>query len=131
MEIKNHKILLTVINRGRLDTPVSNVSSKELRSKIMTSPYEDRIVDKKGIPTGKYITPKNHFKASNDFVERGVIPCTTKTTLSENVVNHFTSFEACPHSINYKKWEKMTEKERLEVHLNLNAEGKEFSYEII
>lgn len=131
MEIKNHKILLTVVDRGRLGAPVSNVSSKELRSKVICSPYEDHILDRKGIPTGKYNTPKGHFKASNDFTERPSINCTLKLTISENVVNYFISNGSCPHFINSKKWEKMSEDERLKVHLSLNAEGKEFSYEII
>lgn len=131
MEIKNHKILLTVIDRGRLGAPVSNVSSKAMRSKVMTSPYEDHILDKKGIPTGKYNTPKGHFKAPNDYIERSVLNCTRKITISENVIDYFISNGSCPHSINSKKWEKMNEEERLKVHLSLNAEGKEFIFEVI
>ena len=57
--------------------------------------------------------------------------CVIKSTLSENVVNYFISNSSCPHFVNSKKWEKMNEEERLKIHLNLNAEGKDFSYEII
>lgn len=129
--IKNQKILLTIIEKGVLSGSVSNTSTKEIRSKILTSPYEEHVVDRKGIPTGKYITPKGHFKASNDFKERNLINCSRKTVLSESATNYFISNGSCPHFINSKKWEKMTEKERLEVHLNLNAEGKDFIYELI
>ena len=130
-EIKNCKILFSVIELGRLSSPVSNVSSKSMRSHILTSPYEDHILDKKGIPTGKYNTPKGHFKAPNDFVERETLKCVRKTTLSESCVNHFISKDACPHFIDKKKWEKMKDLERLEINLKLSAEGKDFSYEII
>ena len=131
MEIKNHKILLTVIDRGRLGATVSNASSKAMRSKVITSPYEDNILDRKGIPTGKYNTPKGHFKAPNNFNERQVSTCTLKLTINENIVDYFISNGSCPHSINSKKWEKMNEEERLKVHLSLNAEGKEFTFEVI
>ena len=131
MEIKNHKILLTVLDRGRLGAPVSNVSSKAMRSKIKTSPYEDHILDRKGVPTGKYNTPVGHFKAPNNYVERQAQLCTSKVTINENIVDYFISNGSCPHSINSKKWEKMNELERLKVHLSLNAEGKEFTFEII
>jgi hypothetical protein len=97
----------------------------------MTSPFETKILDKKGFPTGKYNTPKKHFKASTDFNERKTFSCFKKTTLSESCVNYFISSDACPFFIDKKKWEKMTEEERLKVHLNLNAEGKEFAYELI
>ena len=131
MEIKNRKVLLTIVDKGELSGNVSNTSSKFMRSKILTSPYEDHILDKKGIPTGKYNTPKGHFKAPNDFVERETLKCVRKTTLSESCVNHFISKDACPHFIDKKKWEKMKDLERLEINLKLSAEGKDFSYEII
>ena len=131
MEIKNRKVLLTIVDKGELSGNVSNTSSKFMRSKILTSPYEDHILDKKGIPTGKYNTPKGHFKAPNDYIERKSTDCVIKSTLSENVVNYFISNSSCPHFVNSKKWEKMNEEERLKIHLNLNAEGKEFLYEVI
>lgn len=131
MIIKNRKILLTVFNRGRLGTTVSNSSDKSTKIKVLCSPFEERILDSKGVPTGKYKTPKNHFKASNDFKERKETVCSCKTTLSEQVTNHFISLESCPFFIDKKKWSKMKEQERLEIHLKLNAEGKEFTYEII
>lgn len=131
MIIKNRKILLTILDRGRLGTTVSNTSSKSIKSKVISSPFEEQILDKKGFPTGKYNTPKKHFKASNDFKERPVSICTRKTTLSESCVNHFISSDACPFFIDKRKWEKMKDIERLEVNLRLNAEGKDFSYEII
>ena len=131
MIIKNRKILLTVFNRGRLGTPVSNSSDKSIKAKILRSPFENHIINSKGVPTGKYNTPKNHFKAPNDFKERKETICSCKTTLSEQVTNYFISSESCPFSIDKKKWSKMKEQERLEVHLKLNAEGKEFAYELI
>ena len=131
MIIKNRKILLTVFNRGRLGTPVSNSSDKSIKAKILCSPFENHIISSKGVPTGKYNTPKNHFKAPNDFKERKETTCSCKTTLSEQVTNYFISSESCPFSIDKKKWSKMKEQERLEVHLKLNAEGKEFAYELI
>lgn len=131
MIIKNRKILLTILDRGRLGTPVSNTSSKSIKSKVLLSPFEERILDKKGSPTGKYITPKKHFKAPTDFNERNVPSCSRKTTLSESCVNYFISSDACPFFIDKRKWEKMKDVERLEVNLKLNAEGKEFIYEII
>lgn len=131
MIIKNRKILLTILDRGRLDIPVSNTSSKAIKSKVMSSPFEERILDKTGSPTGKYITPKKHFKAPGDFNERSVSICARKTTLSESCVNYFISSDACPFFIDKKKWEKMKDVERLEINLKLNAEGKDFSYEII
>lgn len=131
MIIKNRKILLTILDRGRLDIPVSNTSSKAIKSKVLLSPFEEQILDKKGYPTGKYITPKKHFKAPTDFNERNVLSCSRKTTLSESCVNYFISSDACPFFIDKKKWEKMKDVERLEINLKLNAEGKEFSYEII
>ena len=131
IEICNRKVLLTINEKGQLSTPVSNASSKEIRSKIMTDPFESQILNNKGIPTGKYITPKGNFKVSNDYNERIETKCSKKLTLSENVVNYFISNGSCPYFINSKKWEKMNEEERLKVHLSLNAEGKDFSYEII
>lgn len=131
MIIKNRKILLTVFNRGRLGTPVSNSSDKSIKTKILCSPFENHIISSKGVPTGKYNTPKNHFKAPNDFKERKETICSCKTTLSEQVTNYFISSESCPFYIDKKKWSKMKEQERLEVHLKLNAEGKEFAYELI
>ena len=131
MIIKNRKILLTILDRGRLGTTVSNTSSKSIKSKVISSPFEEQILDKKGFPTGKYTTPKKHFKAPSDFNERLVSICTRKTTISESCVNHFISSDACPFFIDKRKWEKMKDIERLEVNLKLNAEGKDFSYEII
>ena len=131
MIIKNRKILLTVFNRGRLGTPVSNSSDKSIKAKILCSPFENHIINSKGVPTGKYNTPKNHFKAPNDFKERKETICSRKTTLSESCVNHFISKDACPHFIDKKKWTKMKDLERLEINLKLSAEGKDFSYEII
>lgn len=131
MIIKNRKILLTILDRGRLGTPVSNTSSKFIKSKVMSSPFEERILDVKGYPTGKYMTPKKHFKAPTDFNERKVSICSRKTTLSESCVNYFISSDACPFFIDKRKWEKMKDVERLEVNLKLNAEGKEFTYELI
>ena len=131
MEIKNHKILLTVIDRGRLGASVSNASAKEEIRKIMTSPYETRVLTTVGKPTDKFITPKNHYKAVNDFKPREIQSCTRKNTLSETTVNYFIANEGRPYSINSKKWEKMSDKERLEVNLSLSAEGKDFTYEII
>lgn len=131
MIIKNRKILLTVFNRGRLGTPVSNSSDKSIKTKILCSPFENHIISSKGVPTGKYNTPKNHFKAPNDFKERKETICSCKTTLSEQVTNYFISSESCPFYIDKKKWSKMKEQERLEIHLKLNAEGKEFAYELI
>ena len=131
MKIKDHKILLTVYLGGRLDAPVSNVSSKSMRSRIITSPFENVIVSKKGINTEKYVTPQGHFKAPNDYTERGEILCSRKSTLSEQVVNYLISNGSCPHSVNSKKWEKMDEKTKLEIQLKLTAEGRDFKYEII
>ena len=131
MIIKNRKILLTILDRGRLGTTVSNTSSKSIKSKVISSPFEEQILDKKGFPTGKYNTPKNHFKAPNDFKERKETICSCKTTLSEQVTNYFISSESCPFYIDKKKWSKMKEQERLEAHLKLNAGGKEFVYELI
>ena len=132
MEIKDHKILLTVVERGRLGAPVSNTSSKKERSAIMTSPFEKGITTvKAGKLITEYITPKKHFKVANDFKEREVLPCTRKNTLQESVVNYFISNSSCPFSVKKRDWEKMNEKQRLEIHLSLNAEGKEFTYEII
>ena len=131
MIIKNRKILLTILDRGRLDIPVSNTSSKAIKSKVMSSPFEELVLDKNGSATGIYITPKKHFKAPSDFSERSVSICARKTTLSESCVNYFISSDACPFFIDKKKWEKMNDIERLEVNLKLNAEGKDFSYEII
>ena len=131
MIIKNRKILLTILDRGRLGTTVSNTSSKSIKAKILCSPFENHIINSKGVPTGKYNTPKNHFKATNDFKERKETTCSCKTTLSEQVTHYFISSESCPFYIDKKKWSKMKEQERLEVHLKLNAEGKDFSYEII
>ena len=91
MIIKNRKILLTVFNRGRLGTPVSNSSDKSIKTKILRSPFENHIINSKGVPTGKYNTPKNHFKAPNDFKERKETICSCKTTLSEQVTNYFIS----------------------------------------
>ena len=67
----------------------------------------------------------------NDFKERKETICSCKTTLSEQVTNYFISSESCPFYIDKKKWSKMKEQERLEIHLKLNAEGKEFAYELI
>lgn len=131
MEIRNHKILLTITEVGRLSSPVSNISNKSIRSKIITSPFEDRILDKNGSPSGKYNTPKKLFLAPNNFKERFKLECTRKINISESTVNYFISNESCVHFIDKKKWEKMTEEERLKIHLSLNAEGKEFSYEVI
>ena len=61
MITKNSKVLLTIQLEGRLGTTVSNTSSREVKNKIMLSPFET-ISDK-----GKLITPKNHFKSNDSF----------------------------------------------------------------
>jgi len=129
--LNNSKILLTVFIGGRLGATVSNAASKELISKIKVSPFEHEILSKNGKSTGKYITPKGHFAASNDFKERGELPCSRSITLSESCVNYFISAASCPYFIKKGKWEKMHQKERLEVHLSINAEGNKYSYEVI
>lgn len=131
MEIRNRKVIFTVTEKGRLGAPVSHTSSKELHTKIRNSPYETVVYDKRGNPTGKYFTPQNHFKAPNDYKPRLEKECSRSTTIDEIAVNHFISNESSPYFIDAKKWSKLTEQVRLEVHLTLNAEGKEFKYELI
>lgn len=130
MEIKNSKVLLTIIEKGQIGKAVSNSNSKLEKFLVKTSPYEYAICDKNGIPTEKYVTPKGHYKAPNNFVAREEQKCVIKNMLSENVVNYFISENSCP-IFDKKEWTKMSEMKRLEYHLMLNAGGKEFKYEII
>jgi len=128
---KNSKILLTVQLRGELGTTVSNTSSKEVISKVKTSPFESHIKDSKGIPTGRYITPKGHYKSPDLYNERKETTATRKVNICGDAVMHYASQASCPYSIKKNVWEKLSQVQRIEAHLALNAEGLPFTYQII
>lgn len=131
MTLKNSTILLTVFLRGRLGAANPRKVDKDLLSKIKRSPFETSVLNRKGIPTGRYKTPKNHFKAPNDFEPREVTQCKRVTTLSEDCVNYFISENSKPFHYGKRAWQKMTEKQRLEANLAINADGNEFIYTIV
>lgn len=131
MNLQNAKILLTVYLGGRLAGPTAQKQGKKVLSKIKRSPYESAILDKKGIPTGKYYTPKGHYKAPNNFVPRETQECKQVTNLDESCVNYFISKESCPYRIKKVVWDKLTELQRLEYHLTITADGNKFSFDVV
>lgn len=131
MSLKNCKVLLTVYLGGRLGAPQPGKQGKKVLSRIKLSPYEVRIVDNKGVFTGRYFTPKGHYKAPDNFIPRPKLLCKKSTMISEQCVNFFISKEGMPYFMKSNAWEKLSEKERLKINLSINADGHEFSFEII
>ena len=131
MSLKNSKILLTIYLGGRLGAPQPGKHGKEVLSKIKSSPYEVAILDAKKVPTGKYFTPKGHYKAPNNFTPREELECKKITMLCEECVNFFISMDSCPHRVKKTVWEKLSEEERLKINLEITADGSEYSYEVI
>lgn len=124
MITKNSKVLLTIQLEGRLGTTVSNTSSREVKNKIMVSPFET-ISDK-----GKLITPKNHFKSSDLFKPRSKNTCVLHTTISETAVSHMISESSAFYPYE-KSWKKMSQLDRLKLHLSQIAGGKDFTFEVL
>lgn len=56
--------------------------------------------------------------------------CVKKTTLSVAAYEYFIS-EECPSWMHKKRWKKLSQNERLVLHLGRIAEGNEFSFEIL
>jgi hypothetical protein len=127
---KNSKILLTVSCGGELGTPVSYKSTKEVVSKVKTSPFESQSVDVKGNPTGMYLTPKGHYLASNDFKARKPQDCTRSINISGSAVVHFISDEY-PSGIKKSVWLGMNQESRILYHLTQFADGNKFTFEVI
>lgn len=127
---KNSKILLTVTIGGELGAPVSHKSTKEVVSRVKTSPFESQSVDKNGVPTGMYLTPKNHYLASNDFTPRTIQKCTRNINISGSAVMNFISDE-CPTGIKKNTWLNLKQDERIKYHLSQFAEGNSFTFEVI
>lgn len=124
MITKNSKVLLTIQLEGRLGTTVSNTSSKEVKNKVMASPFET-ISDK-----GKLITPKNHFKSNDSFKSRSKTLCVLHTTISESAVSHMISESSAFYPYE-KSWKKMSQLDRLKLHLSQIAGGKDFTFEVL
>jgi len=126
---KNSKILLTVYIGGKLGTPVSYKSTKEVVSKVKTSPYETQIITN-GLPTGMYRTPKGHYSAPNDFVARELVQCTRNLNISGVAVMHMISDE-CPNGIKKNAWLATPQDARIRYHLHQLAEGNKFTFEVV
>lgn len=124
MITKNSKVLLTIQLEGRLGTTVSNTSSREVKNKVMASPFET-ISDK-----GKLITPKNHFKSNDSFKSRSKNLCVLHTTISESAVSHMISESSAFYPYE-KSWKKMSQLDRLKLHLSQIAGGKDFTFEVL
>ena len=124
MITKNSKVLLTIQLEGRLGTTVSNTSSREVKNKIMVSPFET-ISD-----GGKLITPKNHFKSSDLFKPRSKNTCVLHTSISESAVAHMISESSAFYPFE-KSWKKMSQMDRLKLHLSQIAGGKDFTFEVL
>lgn len=129
MITKNSKVLLTINLEGRLGATVSNVSSKDIMSKVITSPVEIReVVNKKF--TGNYITPKNHYKAPSTTKLRTAVFCQKHTTISEDAVNYMIS-EGSGFYPYDKYWKKLSLEDRLKAHLGALSNGREFTFEVL
>lgn len=115
---------------GELGTPVSYKSTKEVVSKINTSPMELQMTDSKGLPTGMYLTPKGHYSAPNDFKPRTVQDCTQNLNISGSAVMNFISDE-CPSGIKKNVWLELNEEARILYHLTQFAGSNKFTFEII
>ena len=124
MITKNSKVLLTIQLEGRLGTTVSNTSSREVKNKIMVSPFET-ISDE-----SKLITPKNHFKSSDLFKPRSKNTCVLHTSISESAVAHMISESSAFYPFE-KSWKKMSQMDRLKLHLSQIAGGKDFTFEVL
>jgi hypothetical protein len=129
--IKNKKVLLTVYLGGRQGAQQPSKQGKEVLRKVRLSPYEYAVIDAKGRATGKYVTPKGHYKAPDNFIPRPETICKKVILLQEECVSFFTSDEGKPYHIKKNVWEKMTDEERLKVNLQVSAESPNFSFEII
>ena len=124
MITKNSKVLLTIQLEGRLGTTVSNTSSREVKNKIMVSPFET-ISEQ-----GKLITPKNHFKSNDLFKPRSKTSCVLHTTIYESAVSHMISESSAFYPFE-KSWKKMSQMDRLKLHLSQIAGGKDFTFEVL
>lgn len=112
--LKNKKILLTVQLGGRLGATVSNSKKKYQIKKTVSG-----------------IKLKIPIKSSNDFVAREILPCYKKTLIPETAVNYFISNDGIVPRVNQKHWLQMSENQRLQANLRLNAEGNPFTYEVL
>lgn len=120
---KNSRLLVTIVEKGAIGSPVSYKNSKDEIFKLLTSPYERQ--------SGKgYITPHGHYCAPDRSNYRVEQQCHRKINVAEEAVKHFTSDEP-PFSIKKNQWLKLTPIQKIEAHLHLLSEGKEFFYEII
>lgn len=124
MITKNSKVLLTIQLEGRLGTTVSNTSSREVKNKVMASPFET-ISEQ-----GKLITPKNHFKSNDLFKPRSKTSCVLHTTIYESAVAHMISESSAFYPYE-KSWKKMSQMDRLKLHLSQIAGGKDFTFEVL
>jgi hypothetical protein len=114
-------IILTVKLQGRLAESKSNSSSRRMQRKLLSSPYEYEIRDKKGGGTGKFITPAENFKAPNNFTQREEIPCCRKINISDEVVKEWISKP--PYFIKEYHWKTMSKTQRLRSWIYTFDEG--------
>jgi len=120
-------VIITVNFQGTLSSQVSNVSSKKMRSKILTSPFE------KGINTStgrQYITPAGHYKAPGIYKERLQKMCTRKTNISEEICNDWINSK-CPFFVKEYNWKKMSDEQRIEAYAQRFNEGFGITVEIL
>ena len=121
MTIKNREILLSVMQEGRVVRSVKEVEEK------VTYSYNKRV-----IKNGKVEIDPKTITESAVVKMKPLIPteCKSNTKLSIAFTN-FAISDECPQKCKKGDWMKMSEKSRLEFHLNKIAGGKKFSYELI
>lgn len=130
MLLYGKKVLLTWKLRGRLGSKESNISSKEIRSKVMNSPFEEAKWDKISHKV-VYETPKGHYKDISLYKPYKEQDCTQTCILSEQAVSYYISEEGCPFRFSRFTWNQLSNIDRLKVNLEITAGTKEFSFEIL
>lgn len=109
MELRNKEILLTINQKGVLGKLANNADSKsQIKRCKLDLPFRQKLY--------KYTVSTQ---------------CVKKTKLNSQSVNYFIQKDNPVRGINKKHWEKMSERQRLEAHLNLFDEGFGISWSVI
>lgn len=133
-------IVMTIQEKGRFKSRKSNAGTKEeirkmLRSWMLkedhTGKYTRRDISKPWIRImpGEHV--RNYYVNYREYQEPDMHECYRKLNISNESVRFFTSVEGRPYNIKLEIWEGMSVKTRLEANLEITAEGKPYTYDIL
>ena len=123
----NNGIILIVNLQGVLGKKESNSSSRNLQRRMLASPYQRAVLNKKRVIVN-YATPVGHFIAPNNFKASEEQKCVRKTNISEEVVNSWVSSKA-PHFVKDFIWKNMSKAQRLKAWVERFDEGFGVSFQ--